>query len=188
MLPATHRDSPTHPHACGEDCSQVGHRAIVERPTPTHVGKTAGPWPYRIGRDSPPRMWGRPIEEPGLVPLNHRLTPTHVGKTGSGPGIGKPFCQRPTPTHVGKTCHPPGGGCRESTHPHACGEDAVSLALVTAARVDPPPRMWGRRRYRWKPLSEVETYPHECGEDGSSKRWIPGRPTPTHVGSMTRKD
>src|SRR5690554_1233237 len=73
-----------HPHACGEDVCALND---VKNPTET-----------------PPRMWGRPIQMNGTV-FKIRNTPTHVGKTIPGSKI----------------------EVRTKKHPHACGEDLYPL-------------------------------------------------------------
>jgi len=138
-----------HPHACGEDPtirkeqSEIqetpprlwGRQALLHRPqpqsgnTPTPVGKTeAGMlWlnrtkkhPHACGEDelikplasttaeTPPRLWGRLLQMctcPGLT----RNTPTPVGKTKGKESWNNSFWK----------------------HPHACGEDPSSTAILS---------------------------------------------------------
>ena len=70
---------------------------------------------------SPPRLWGI-REVVGVLVGAARFTPTPVGNTGQpGRSSGK-----------------------QSVHPHACGEYAVSPDAA-AAVVGSPPRLWGIR-------------------------------------------
>ena len=90
-----------HPHACGED----GWFSL----------KTS------IRLETPPRMWGRPINE-AIEYLNEGNTPTHVGKTAPQAKTGRVWWK----------------------HPHACGEDQSQKSVFTVIK-ETPPRMWGRR-------------------------------------------
>ena len=132
----------------------------VTRNTPTHVGKTSGSrWvsthyqkhPHARGEDSeskkrltflletPPRTWGRPTS---------RAYPRHG--------------RRNTPTHVGKTKRKVKKDKKSRKHPHARGEDPLSAPRIRA-RLETPPRTWGRL------IRKVDA-PHTEGN------------TPTHVG------
>ena len=111
------------------------------RNTPTDVGKTcqmgvnngdAQKHPHGRGEDltqngasfisgeTPPRTWGRP----GTIG-------TGAGKLGN------------TPTDVGKTFGNLPDSGRSEKHPHGRGED-FSSAKLTKARLETPPRTWGR--------------------------------------------
>ena len=90
-------------------------------------------------RETPPRTWGR-LEV--LVVLYDRI--------------------RNTPTHVGKTCHRGRIRAGVRKHPHARGEDRLSMAVSVAVR-ETPPRTWGRLDY-------------------NEGEYIDSRNTPTHVG------
>ena len=157
----TERGIQKHPHARGEDPPDLHkawrqretpprtwgrHPLLIllggnDRNTPTHVGKTwlrSGPatlgrkHPHARGEDplpddstpsrpeTPPRTWGRPGGS-GLILPDDGNTPTHVGKT------------------------PPVWPCTLPTqkHPHARGEDPLSLAMRDGG-LETPPRTWGR--------------------------------------------
>ena len=178
--PLYRRGFQKHPHARGEDYirnSQV--RLHIETPprtwgrrwgrrhghlqdgnTPTHVGKTvrgasapsmARKHPHARGEDyiwnsqvrlyieTPPRTWGR---QSSRISGNaeRRNTPTHVGKTKS---------KKVKKSHKRK-------------HPHARGEDYLSVCTVLLM-LETPPRTWGRLLYR-------------------TSRTKAARNTPTHVG------
>ncbi len=92
--------SAVHPHACGAD-------RIVEEMT-------------RIALGSPPRVWGRQINE-RVTAIIPRFTPTRVGQT---------FCRAARPFA------PP-------VHPHACGADAEPDGIFDNL-LGSPPRVWGR--------------------------------------------
>ena len=142
---ARHNTIEVHPHACGENArrrrrsllalgspprlwGKLAHLLASGRGlrfTPTLVGKTdfpdmplcvSGVHPHACGENSrtegrldsqggsPPRLWGKPILV--LQGVHHkRFTPTLVGKTN--------FLERSLPMF--------------EVHPHACGENSVSL-------------------------------------------------------------
>ena len=207
-VPYTHLGIWKHPHARGEDSAdlvltankeetpprawgRLGYRLTNRdgnRNTPTRVGKTSSSirlstaskkHPHARGEDTacvmptpcvvetPPRAWGR------LAALLFffgaiRNTPTRVGKT----------------TRAG--CAP---GFRRK-HPHARGEDAVTMPCATPD-TETPPRAWGRlsrcqlsrHQSRNTPTRVGKTgrhgvglissgkHPHARGEDGA-RSWI----------------
>ena len=191
-----------HPHACGDNAAvptstnvnvgspprvwgQLGSRSVFMgrfRFTPTRVGTTStGPrashpvpvHPHACGdnpldlaphvrRDgSPPRVWGQ-LENQHAMTANGRFTPTRVGTT------------------VRKT----GDRASRSVHPHACGDNRVTIAHELA-HGGSPPRVWGqlvRWGYgalglRFTPTrvgttwhghgtsSRVSVHPHACGDN-----------------------
>ena len=136
---------------------------VCTRNTPTHVGKTSprsseeqgrGKHPHARGEDdspvdigrvpleTPPRTWGRQ-ERVNIRPSSLRNTPTHVGKTGTGGAALLPL----------------------QKHPHARGEDGLTV-VAPSGRGETPPRTWGR------PFS-VTRQKRSSGN------------TPTHVGKTT---
>ncbi len=170
-----------HPHACGEHCSARLPPGRCIRFTPTHVGNTAvlHLWHFQIAvhphacgehrlrvqtaadnAGSPPRMWGT------RLPVSRMLG-------------GKRF----TPTHVGNTCWSPESGQRQTVHPHACGEHALTRPS-DGRQAGSPPRMWGTQPFynkangcwRFTPTHVGNTsslrisypycsvHPHACGE------------------------
>ena len=152
--------SQKHPHARGEDRRDASPDGLVDRNTPTHVGKTLMQWedslpvrkhPHARGEDrrgtrsmgmsaeTPPRTWGR-LETPS--------------KTAVSPGN--------TPTHVGKTLEKGLYAFLKRKHPHARGEDPQS-GTAPQSLTETPPRTWGRHASLWL-----------AGRTG--------RNTPTHVG------
>ena len=151
-----------HPHARGEDYGfissssrisetpprtwgrpkQLAKMGLIQRNTPTHVGKTGRilrtasgirKHPHARGEDltrleactasleTPPRTWGRQPK--------HATAENHV---------------RNTPTHVGKTAAEGKAQLLPRKHPHARGED-TSSRIVILSQTETPPRTWGRR-------------------------------------------
>src|SRR5262245_57786418 len=116
---------------------------------------------------SPPRVWGRrlPFEE-------------------SRPHI------RFTPTRVGTTAPRASFAPLVPVHPHACGDDSLSVSPIVFGRGSPP-RVWGRHRRldflsrpgRFTPTRVGTTYtpnaspiiapvhPHACGDDFPGRNW-----------------
>ena len=154
------------------------------RNTPTGVGKTGTSTGYLIpsrkhphGRgedhlwthvpasrlETPPRAWGRRL-----------------------PFFVLAIVIRNTPTGVGKTTIHPDRYTAEQKHPHGRGEDN-GIAPAAYAKLETPPRAWGRRynsrdagiRRRNTPtgvgktspvgltLIAYQKHPHGRGEDGS---------------------
>ena len=116
--------------------------AWCSRNTPTCVGKTLQTninqlfqrkHPHVRGEDSrslaqsqwisetPPRAWGRPLS--GLCLMR---------------------CHGNTPTCVGKTARQSSSSRWGGKHPHVRGEDKA-LPQASSARLETPPRAWGRR-------------------------------------------
>ena len=95
-------------------------------------------------KETPPRTWGRRRRAPGRG-RTCRNTPTHVGKT----------IRRPHRTPWGQK------------HPHARGEDLLSVRACRGTK-ETPPRTWGRRRR-------------------APGRGRTCRNTPTHVGKTIRR-
>ncbi len=91
-----------HPHVRGED-----------------VGGSAG---RRVGRETPPRAWGRPVKDCQKAR----------------------FCGN-TPTCVGKTARHHVPARFLGKHPHVRGEDWPSI-ITYDVPTETPPRAWGRRR------------------------------------------
>ena len=171
-----------HPHVRGEDfCTDGGGNGIPETPprawgrhhaewlgiashrnTPTCVGKTL--WavmntrhrqkhPHVRGEDpncatvlresgeTPPRAWGRP-QRPAIHHILLGNTPTCVGKT---------RCTRRR--------------CRQDwKHPHVRGEDP-NPRDVRSARLETPPRAWGRPTTSSYSSCLPWKHPHVRGED-----------------------
>ena len=170
-----------HPHACGENNplleawdkragtsprmwgklvqSYFGIRDL--RYIPTHVGKTIR---YIIGKEiqpvhphacgendvtvtegelnvgTSPRMWGKPSSLPGPH-MPDRYIPTHVGKT-----FGKAH----------RKIYPP-------VHPHACGENGISLEILSLD-IGTSPRMWGKRRFARILMMQARYIPTHVGK------------------------
>ncbi len=103
-----------------------------------------------------------------------------------------------TPTRVGKTCLPSRWHRVTPDHPHACGENAISLSSCLMA-FGSPPRVWGKRvgdivGVRANGITPtrvgktghgeavkpgITDHPHACGENlptPSSRRSDPGSP------------
>ncbi len=75
--------------------------------------------PWMLTRGSSPRVWGIPDDE-NCEPFHFRFIPTRVGNT--------------TPPAAAQFCR--------SVHPHACGEYALCMVLVTLS-IGSSPRVWG---------------------------------------------
>ena len=155
----------TPPRTWGRHVQASGGRSVL-RNTPTHVGKTgindaearkAKKHPHARGEDfmppipsscpseTPPRTWGRQL---------HVLRGRHGWRN--------------TPTHVGKT-----SASREERriwqkHPHARGEDVASLQ-DQIAKIETPPRTWGRLEMATVEETGSEKHPHARGEDPSQR-------------------
>ena len=110
---------------------------------------------------SPPRVWGKRLHHPVFQP-DQRFTPTRVGKT-----YGLRRCRR-----------------KRTVHPHACGENGISL-MPAYPGFGSPPRVWGKlltlrhcvhhRRFTPTRVGKTQPYayspvpptvhPHACGEN-----------------------
>ena len=155
--------------------------AAISRNTPTHVGKTCAcvehqfrcsEHPHACGENTldhnymgcfcgtPPRMWGK-LDKRKREAERMRNTPTHVGKT----------------IYWGTTMS------NQPEHPHACGENDITLG-GDAYESGTPPRMWGKRAYLAGLHRLVSEHPHACGENGDydDRQAIVDWNTPTHVG------
>ena len=150
-----------HPHACGDD-------SRLQTPS-------------RLAYGSPPRMWGRLLQEDQI---EHPL--------------------RFTPTHVGTTSHAISPTKQTTVHPHACGDDLVDVQGASGVSGSPP-RMWGRLgrsdpqsvAVRFTPThvgttgmlirlaDTTSVHPHACGDDEDRLEDEADlfRFTPTHVGT-----
>ncbi len=205
-LSALSRSQTVHPHACGECArgrsaeprragspprlwgmrSLLGPLLFDPRFTPTPVGNAVMVLreldrhlvhPHACGEcrglqgsvlvraGSPPRLWGMP-EDDAVGDVVVRFTPTPVG-------------------NAGRAC-PSRSSC--AVHPHACGE-CSSAVCASGCHIGSPPRLWGMRLRRGRPVprdrftptpvgnacgscgpcSGMPVHPHACGEcNGSS--------------------
>jgi len=111
-----------------------------------------------------------------------------------------------TPTPVGKTDALEKQNASSTVHPHACGENACSLCMISA-RSGSPPRLWGKPltpavasgvpRFTPTPVGKTQpasrqrtgttVHPHACGENAHRLTLAPGsyRFTPTPVGKTS---
>ena len=95
---------------------------------------------FIIDYGPPPRVWGKlPCLE--VAKMQKRSTPTRVGKTQGGS------------TH----------GRHEKVHPHACGENFVSVAAGMGT-FGPPPRVWGKRVQVCSATISVPSTPTRVGK------------------------
>ena len=115
---------PVHPHVCGENLSERTRRDPRTRFTPTCVGKMPKQVTSTVSiAGSPPRVWGKCLSVP-TVNGNGRFTPTSVGKMYR-------HWRQPHPRPV---------------HPHVCGENDRSRAMLRPI-FGSPPRVWGKCIY-----------------------------------------
>ena len=152
----------TPPRTWGRRCTGWSHPTSRGN-TPTHVGKTKSyvcffrvVWKHphargedklnvkggKAGIETPPRTWGRRCTE-----WSH---PTSRGNT---------------PTHVGKTRPSKDGTAPRGKHPHARGEDSLSVPADRAMR-ETPPRTWGRQAREHPPTQELGNTPTHVGKTG----------------------
>ena len=184
-------ESQNHPHGRGEDLIsflnmirlteppprawgrlvKVHCCAVVTGTTPTGVGKTSARrgylsryrnHPHGRGEDcrcvlvevlyleTPPRALGRPVD-PVRKPNGRGNTPTGVGKTSSGSS----------------------GISSNWKHPHGRGED-VAVFFGILARMEPPPRAWGRFIYKDRIKTASGNTPTGVGKMLSSGACPPG--------------
>ena len=134
------------------------------RNTPTGVGKIVichfllpfrGKHPHGCGEDkqiwngrlakleTPPRVWGR----------SHRDNSRH--KTAGN-----------TPTGVGKICRWALRSATSKKHPHGCGEDK-QIWNRRLAKLETPPRVWGRYTLVLLPQPRVRNTPTGVGKIGN---------------------
>ena len=190
-----------HPHACGENILHSCDRAVSPGPPPRVWGEHVVPRLLRVLERSTPTRVGRTTREPS----HRRSRAVHPHACGENTRSHRrhPQPDRSTPTRVGKTLYSGRSGIRGPVHPHACGENCSFPVQVLPAH-GPPPRVWGKplrpdhgpdavgstptrvgktpteRSHRWKST----VHPHACGENiqelvfWQKSRWS----TPTRVG------
>ena len=150
-----------HPHACGDNTKFSG-----EPPSP---------------RGSPPRVWG----QRGHVrdqPVPPRFTPTRVGTTRTELGEAQNLTGSP-PRVWGQRWYGCLGGVCGSVHPHACGDNLITVSwalynrwftptrvgttmtsgMMTAVTAGSPPRVWGQRRGLYRDHLQVRFTPTRVG-------------------------
>ena len=128
--------------------------------TPTHVGKTENPLKEPCDLQKHPHARGEDNWMILVTPTDGETPPRTWGRLKVANPAGKLVGN--TPTHVGKTCHRGRIRAGVRKHPHARGEDRLSMAVSVAVR-ETPPRTWGRLDY-------------------NEGEYIDSRNTPTHVG------
>ena len=177
-----HSKARKHPHGRGEDqltfvraeqeketppraWGRLGpHTAEVlqVRNTPTGVGKT-----FRVGQHHPvARKHPHGRGEDGFRPHDpssaHETPPRAWGRQDDliGPS--------PTPTGVGKTLPAAAGHEKSEKHPHGRGEDNVPAGKL-AAKLETPPRAWGRLGSFDKLLNKMGNTPTGVGKTGEGR-------------------
>ena len=150
-----------HPHARGEDpgtaaacCwmpetpprtwgrpSEMPSLGIIDRNTPTHVGKTCAREVQNSIREKHPHARGEDVKPTGTTALNRETPPRTWGRLYFF--LLFSLGRRNTPTHVGKTLSRPRPWLGPRKHPHARGED-IAKAVNERLGEETPPRTWGR--------------------------------------------
>ena len=109
--------------------------------------------------ETPPRAWGRPFS-----PARSRNL------------------LRNTPTRVGKTIYPCWTLYRSRKHPHARGEDTVTIPPPSQP-METPPRAWGRPDRKGCVRQSIRNTPTRVGKTPRAEFWyLEHRNTPTRVG------
>ena len=134
--------------------------------TPTHVGKTPDYWKVAYLRGKHPHARGEDTRKPDVAAYAGETPPRTWGRLHRYEAGDHDWGN--TPTHVGKTGYHRRAEKAGKKHPHARGEDAGMPASRTA-RIETPPRTWGRL-----PSCLIIL------------RYI--RNTPTHVGKTERRN
>ena len=155
------RPAAVHPHACGENSTDIWTPAFKFGSPPRVWGKLSQGFDEFVKIGSPPRVWGK-LWVPWSTIARKRFTPTRVGKTSRRPPTSPP---RPV-------------------HPHACGENGAAHQRRQQV-YGSPPRVWGKRHpksdhpgwHRFTPTRVGKTHhcrlcdgdgtvhPHACGEN-----------------------
>ena len=155
-------------------------------------------------RGTPPRLWGKRFRRLDIL-NSHAVHPHACGENGApSTGVmtqngtpprlwGKRHLSqtifpdtRYTPTPVGKTNGSVRARFADAVHPHACGENSVTI-MEDILQSGTPPRLWGKpgrpvaaaREARYTPTPVGKTacrsggsqlcavHPHACGENPS---------------------
>ncbi len=156
-----------HPHACGENSStrldgqesggpsprvwgKLTYHDIASCPSrtiPTRVGKTHAPLCAGGGRPDHPHACGENRLCADSYMRRHGPSPRVWGKLLRG--LHQLSMPRTIPTRVGKTEVVQLYGVVPTDHPHACGEN-VSIGKPTERASGPSPRVWGKRRRKFR--------------------------------------
>ena len=118
-----------------------GENILCLRNTPTCVGKTAEQGHLRRRKAKHPHVRGEDVKDGFKTSLTPETPPRAWGRHCAIMGIHS--VARNTPTCVGKT--PPRASWTHNMqkHPHVRGEDSAKASALTA-RIETPPRAWGR--------------------------------------------
>ena len=169
------------------------------RTIPTRVGRTAGQATRARGGADHPHAGGENDAQRRCAGLRSGPSPRGWGERLVDGRLGRVV--RTIPTRVGRT--PPRGDCAggRTDHPHAGGENAVTLLSVFAPP-GPSPRGWGEPICRKAHVQQLRTiptrvgrtevphgpanrrtdHPHAGGENGCPSRWCTGKPDHPHAG------
>ena len=170
-----------HPHACGENMvdAQIRERAFgpsprmwgkpwmetrrtrCRRTIPTHVGKTRRKIRRHVDISDHPHACGENEPPPIIKKTNLGPSPRMWGKLTNARHLLQ--MRRTIPTHVGKTRRRRIISNLRSDHPHACGENIISITK-SKLKNEPSPRMWGKPRFRRILAASTRTIPTHVGK------------------------
>ena len=141
--------------------SEMPSLGIIDRNTPTHVGKTCAREVQNSIREKHPHARGEDVKPLALTFRRPETPPRTWGRPGGR--LQTLYGMRNTPTHVGKTFNSSHFSLHFWKHPHARGED-VTMQKLSAAGRETPPRTWGRRFERKHQLSGRRNTPTHVGK------------------------
>ena len=153
-------------------------RRVVDRFTPTRVGKAAQPQPTALPRRVHPHPRGESYILPVSVSQRNGSPP---------PAWGKPWIvdqvdteDRFTPTRVGKALPRCKAWRTRTVHPHPRGESRSSAAAFSSSNGSPPPA-WGKPSKKSPSLSGWGFTPTRVGKAGgrtwpSGTQWVHPHP------------
>ena len=160
-MPTSARPAGTSPRVWGKHWI----RLLIIRPPrniPTRVGKTAAIERSSRRRPEHPHACG---ENGGYRGGEYSFSGTSPRVWGKRSGrAGSLLYSRNIPTRVGKTNEQGSLLSQEPEHPHACGENSVSVVIMVSARRNIPTRV-GKTQARCPVVFQTPEHPHACGEN-----------------------